>query len=106
MEPSGEFTYSAELRKVEQRNDEGCCAYDQEGLARRCFGAIVRSTKRLWWRLCEKQGYEDFMGCLEVMSPHMRRSFIDRQYSPSTGMDRSKWEVILEELMCMGYIVK
>jgi hypothetical protein len=26
--------------------------------------------------------------------------------SPSTGMDRSKWEIILEELIHMGYIVK
>jgi hypothetical protein len=31
---------------------------------------------------------------------------VDRQYLPSTGMDRSKWEIILEELTCMGYIVK
>jgi hypothetical protein len=35
-----------------------------------------------------------------------QRLFIDRQYSPSTGMDRSEWEIILEELTCMGYIVK
>jgi hypothetical protein len=38
--------------------------------------------------------------------PHMRRTFVDRQYLPSTGMDRSKWEIILEELTRMGYIVK
>jgi hypothetical protein len=36
----------------------------------------------------------------------MKRSFIDRQYSPSTGMDRSEWEIILDELTRMGYIVK
>jgi hypothetical protein len=36
----------------------------------------------------------------------MRRSFIDRQYSPSTGMDHSEWEIILKELTLMGYIVK
>jgi hypothetical protein len=38
--------------------------------------------------------------------PQMRRSFVDRQYSASTGLDRSEWEIILEELICMGFIVK
>jgi hypothetical protein len=37
---------------------------------------------------------------------HMRRSFIDRQYSPSTEMDLSEWKIILDELTHMGYIVK
>jgi hypothetical protein len=36
----------------------------------------------------------------------MQRSFVDRQYSTSTGMDQSEWEIILEELTYMGYIVK
>jgi hypothetical protein len=31
---------------------------------------------------------------------------VDRQYSPSTDMDRSEWEIILEELTHMGYIIK
>jgi hypothetical protein len=41
-----------------------------------------------------------------AISPHMRRLFVDRQYSPSTGMDQSEWEIILEELTSRGYIVK
>jgi hypothetical protein len=36
----------------------------------------------------------------------MRHSFIDRQYSPLTGMDQSEWEIILEELICMKLFVK
>jgi hypothetical protein len=36
----------------------------------------------------------------------MQRLFVDRQYSPSTGMGLSEWEIILEELTRMGYIVK
>jgi hypothetical protein len=36
----------------------------------------------------------------------MRRSFVDRQYSPSTGMDRSEWEIILGEHIRMGLLVK
>jgi hypothetical protein len=35
--------------------------------------------------------------------PCMRRSFVDRQYSPLTNMDLSEWEIILD--ICMGYIV-
>jgi hypothetical protein len=41
-----------------------------------------------------------------AISPHMQSSFVDRQYSPLTGMDRSEWEIILEELTRMCYIVK
>jgi hypothetical protein len=36
----------------------------------------------------------------------MRHSFVDRPYSPSTDMDRSEWEIILEELTHMGFLVK
>jgi hypothetical protein len=43
---------------------------------------------------------------LGAIAPRMRRSFVDRQYSTSTGMDRSEWENILDELTHMGYIVK
>jgi hypothetical protein len=41
-----------------------------------------------------------------TISPRMRRSFVDRRYSPSTGMCLSEWEIILDELIHMGYIVK
>jgi hypothetical protein len=41
-----------------------------------------------------------------AISPRMWRSFVDRQYSPSIGMDLSEWEIILDELTHMGYIVK
>jgi hypothetical protein len=36
----------------------------------------------------------------------MRRSFVHRQYSPSTDMGLSEWVVILDELIRMGYVVK
>jgi hypothetical protein len=38
--------------------------------------------------------------------PHMKRSFAEKRYSPSTGMDQSEWEIILEQLIIMGYVVK
>jgi hypothetical protein len=60
-----------------------------------CGGGSVRSKAA--WILSDAP---------RAILPHMRRSFIDRQYSPSTGMDRSEWEIILEELTHMGYIVK
>jgi hypothetical protein len=41
-----------------------------------------------------------------AISPQMRRLFVDRRYSPLTDMGLSEWEVILDELIRMGYIVK
>jgi hypothetical protein len=41
-----------------------------------------------------------------AISPRMRRSFVHRQYSPSTNMDHSEYEIILEELIRMGFLVK
>jgi hypothetical protein len=38
--------------------------------------------------------------------PRMRRSFVDMKYLPLTSMDRSEWEIILEELIRMRFIVK
>jgi hypothetical protein len=45
-------------------------------------------------------------GAPEAISPRMRRSFVDRQYSPLTDMDLSEWEIILDELTRMCYIIK
>jgi hypothetical protein len=42
----------------------------------------------------------------EAILPRMRRCFVDRRYSPSTGMGLSEWELIFDELIRMGYIVK
>jgi hypothetical protein len=43
---------------------------------------------------------------LGAISPRMRRSFVDRRYSPLTGMGLSEWKIILDELIHMGCIVK
>jgi hypothetical protein len=36
----------------------------------------------------------------------MKHLFVDRQYSPLTGMDWSEWEIILEEHTRIGFLVK
>jgi hypothetical protein len=41
-----------------------------------------------------------------AISPCTRRSFVDMQCSPSTSMNRREWEINLDQLICMGYIVK
>jgi hypothetical protein len=38
-------------------------------------------------------------------SSRMKRLFVNREYS-STGTDRSEWEIFLEQLTIVGYIVK
>jgi hypothetical protein len=42
----------------------------------------------------------------EYISPHIKRSFVKRRYSPSTSMDWRECEIILEQLIIMGYVVK
>jgi hypothetical protein len=39
------------------------------------------------------------------ISSRIKRSFVERWYSPLTGMDCSEWEIILEQLLSMGLIV-
>jgi hypothetical protein len=63
-------------------------------LSRGCGGSFVKN--KVAWILADAPG---------AISPCMRQSFVDRQYSPSTGMDHSEWEIILE-LIRMGFIVK
>jgi hypothetical protein len=41
-----------------------------------------------------------------AISPRMKHLFVHSQYSPSTGMDLSMWEIILEVLIHMGFLVK
>jgi hypothetical protein len=41
-----------------------------------------------------------------VVSPWMRHSFVERQYSPSSGIHHSEWEIILEEHIRMRFLVK
>jgi hypothetical protein len=41
-----------------------------------------------------------------AVSPQMRRPFSDRQYSPSTGMGQSEWEIILGDLIRVRFLVK
>jgi hypothetical protein len=41
-----------------------------------------------------------------AISPHMQRSLLDRCYSPSTGMCLCEWEIVLNELNRVEYIVK
>jgi hypothetical protein len=54
----------------------------------------------------EKKAAQILAAAPGAISPHMRRSFVYRQYSPLTGLDQSEWEIILEELTRMSYIVK
>jgi hypothetical protein len=40
-----------------------------------------------------------------AISPGMRCCFVGRQYSPSTSMDCTEWEIRLGELIHMGFLV-
>jgi hypothetical protein len=58
------------------------------------------------WCSTRKKATQILASTLGAISPHMQSSFVDRQCSPSTGMDRSEWEIILEERTHTGYIIK
>jgi hypothetical protein len=46
------------------------------------------------------------VGTSDNISPRIKRSFVERRYSPSIGKDRSEWEIILEQLLIIGLIEK
>jgi hypothetical protein len=46
------------------------------------------------------------MGTCGGISPRIKRSFVERRYPPSSGMDRNEWKIILGELLVMDLIVK
>jgi hypothetical protein len=54
----------------------------------------------------KKKAEQILSGAPRAISPHMRRSFVDKQYTPSIGMGLSEWKISLEELTRVGYIVK
>jgi hypothetical protein len=54
----------------------------------------------------KRKGAQIFSGAPRAISPHMRKSFVNTQYSPSSDMGLNEWEIILGELTHMGYIVK
>jgi hypothetical protein len=65
------------------------------------------SVKKGWGKASVEMRTSQIMSAaLRAISPRMRMSFASRPYSPSTGMEWSEWEIILEQLIHMGYIVK
>jgi hypothetical protein len=69
----------------------GTCNFRSKG----CLGGSVR--KDTAWILSAAAG---------AISPHMQRSLLDRRYSPLTAMGLCEWEIVLNELIQAGYIIK
>jgi hypothetical protein len=93
-----------------EKTDERACCMDKGALLNdtpRPSNAQPRGHGRGHGRCSAKNKVTRILSAVpRAISPCMRRSFVDRQYSPSTGMDLSEWEIILDELTRMGYIVK
>jgi hypothetical protein len=58
------------------------------------------------WRFAKNKATRILADASKAISPRMRHSFVDKQYLPSTSMDWSEWEIILGELIHMGFLVK
>jgi hypothetical protein len=69
-------------------------------------GTSNMRLKRHGGNSAKEEATQILSAALGVISPRMQRSFVNRRYSSSTGMGLSEWEVILDELIHMGYIVK
>jgi hypothetical protein len=46
------------------------------------------------------------VGASGDLPPQVRNSFLEQWYLPLTRMHHSKWEIIVEQLLAMGLIVK
>jgi hypothetical protein len=40
------------------------------------------------------------------LQPIVKQSFQEGCYSPSTGMEMSEWQIMLEQLIAMGVVIK
>jgi hypothetical protein len=45
-------------------------------------------------------------GASDELPPLVRQSFKDGRYSPSTGMEEREWQIMLEQFIVMGVVVK
>jgi hypothetical protein len=72
--------------------------------------APIQNTNKLSRREGNRDSLMDLARILSAapgaISPCMQRSFEDARYSPSTSMGLSEWEIILDELIHIGYVVQ
>jgi hypothetical protein len=46
------------------------------------------------------------VGGSRELPPIVKQSFQEGHYSPSTGMEMSEWQIMLEQFIAMGVVVK
>jgi hypothetical protein len=81
---------------------EGCSRAHERTLV----GIIPGPWSDCGRRSVKQKAVQILADAFRAILSRMRRSFVDRQYTPSTGMDQSEWEIILGELIRMGFLVK
>jgi hypothetical protein len=80
------------------RRSRGTLSSDAPGLC----NIMLKGRRKGFAKKCcrktfaEMKASQILSAALRAISPRMRRSFVDRQYSPSTCMDRSEWKIILD----------
>jgi hypothetical protein len=89
-----------------RRMGEGRLCMDQKGLVERTLGSSFAPSHGCGGGSTQNRAAWILADASEVISPWMRRLFVDRQYSPSTVMEQSEWEIIFDELIFMGLHVK
>jgi hypothetical protein len=102
----GEASHSCGRLQGSRRKGEGSLCVDRRALVDGAPGSSSAPSRSCVGGSMKNKAAQILANAYGAISPQMRCSFVDRQYSPSTGMDRSEWEIILGELIHMGLLVK
>jgi hypothetical protein len=92
-------------RGLRQQGEGGLCV-NQKILVDGALGSSSTPPRGCGGGSAKNKAARILADASRMISPRMRRSFVDSQYSPSIGMNWSEWEIILGELTCMGLHVK
>jgi hypothetical protein len=98
-------TFSHEPQRS-RRIGEGSLCVDRRALIDGASGSSSTPPRRCGGGSVKNKAARNLADASRAILPRMRCSFVDWQYSSSTCMDQSEWEIILEELICMRFLVK
>jgi hypothetical protein len=92
----GETSHSRADPQGSRRKGEGSLCVDQRAMTDGILGSSFAPPCGCGGGSVKNKAVWILANAFGAISPLMRHSFVDRKYSPSTGMDQSEWEIILE----------
>jgi hypothetical protein len=87
--------------------EQGAKALRKTGVSQAPRFASVRGHERKFVKVMSDQALIDIgAGTSDELSLVIRQSFKDGRYSPSTGMEEIEWQIMLEQFVAIGCVVK